>query len=67
MNELAKQLLKAISNYFSRDFFSPLCDVAADVAYQTRAFEAQLWEILAIENVMEEPALAGKLKIAPMF
>ena len=66
MNELAKQLQKAISNYFSQDFFSPLCDVAA-VAYQTRAFEAQLWEILAIENVMEEPALAGKLKISPMF
>lgn len=56
-DDLAKQLLKAISDHFSSEVLSRLSGVAADGPYQASGFAAQLRESLAIENDNKELAM----------
>ena len=49
-DNLAKQLLKAVSEHFSEEVLSRLCGVAADGPYQATGFAAQLRESLDIEH-----------------
>ena len=50
-NLLAKQLIEAITENFSRDIALRLCGVAADGPYQASGFRRQLMEILNIVDV----------------
>ena len=49
-DNLARQLLKAVSEHFSENVLSRLCGVAADGPYQATGFAAQLRESLGIEH-----------------
>ena len=53
-DDLAKQLLQAVSEHFSREVLSRLCGVAADGPYQATGFAAQLRETLAIKDDDQE-------------
>ena len=56
-DSLAKQLLKAVSEHFSAEVLSRLCDVAADGPYQATGFAAQLRESLGIQYDDEDLAM----------
>lgn len=56
-DDLARQLLQAISKHFSEEVLSRLCGVAADGPYQATGFAEQLRETLAIEDEHEELAM----------
>ena len=49
-DNLAKQLMKAVSEHFSEEVLTRLCGVAADGPYQATGFAAQLRESLDIEH-----------------
>ena len=55
-DDLAKQLLHAVSEHFSREVLSRLCGVAADGPCQATGFAAQLRETLAIKDDDQELA-----------
>ena len=48
-DDLARQLLKAVSEHFSQEVLSRLCGIAADGPYQATGFAAQLRESLGME------------------